>query len=211
MAGIITALKIQARNKERVNVFVDDQFAFAVTAVAAAALKKGQYLSDAEIEEFKSGDQLDKAYDQAIRYLGFRPRSQAEVERYLHEKDYPANVIVHTLERLRQQQYVDDQAFAQFWLENRERFKPRGRQALRYELRQKGLESDLIDEALTGLDEEESAWAAAESKLPRWRTLDEPAFKQKVMAFLNRRGFTYEVASQTAQRAWNSLDSAEFN
>lgn len=211
MAGIITALKIQERNKERVNVFVDDQFAFAITVMAAAALRKGQYLSDTEIEGFKSGDLLDKAYDHAIRYLGFRPRSQTEVERYLREKEYSAEVIAQTLERLRQQQYVDDQAFAQFWLENRERFKPRGRQALRYELRQKGLESDIIDEALTGLDEEESAWAAVESKLSRWRTLDEQAFKQKIMAFLSRRGFNYEVASQTAHRAWNTLDSAEFN
>lgn len=211
MAGIITALKIQERNKERVNVFVDDQFAFAITVMVAATLRKGQYLSDPEIEGFKSGDQLDKAYDHAVRYLGFRPRSQAEVERYLREKEYPPEVIVQTLERLRQQQYVDDQAFAQFWLENRERFKPRGRQALRYELKQKGLESDLIDEALTGLDEDESAWTAVASKLSRWRTLDEQAFKQKVMAFLSRRGFNYEVASQTAQRAWNTLDSAEFN
>lgn len=211
MAGIITALKIQERNKERVNVFVDDQFAFAMTVMAAAALRKGQYLSDIEIEGFKSGDQLDKAYDHAIRYLGFRPRSQAEVERYLREKEYSAEVIAKTLERLRQQQYVDDQAFAQFWLENRERFKPRGRQALRYELRQKGLESDLIEEALTSLDEEESAWAAVESKLLRWRNLDEQAFKQKILAFLSRRGFNYEVSSQTAHRAWNSLDSAEFN
>lgn len=211
MAGIITALKIQERNKERVNVFVDNEFALAITAMAAATLKKGQYLSDAEIEQLKSGDQLDKAYDHAVRYLGFRPRSQAEVERYLREKAYSPEVIAQTLERLRQQQYVDDQAFAQFWLENRERFKPRGRQALRYELRQKGLDSNLIDEALTGLDEEDSAWAAVADKLARWRSLDEQAFKQKVIAFLSRRGFNYEVAGQTAQRAWNSLDSAEFN
>jgi regulatory protein len=211
MAGIITALKIQERNKERVNVFLDEQFAFAVTAVVAAALHKGQYLSDVEIERFKSGDQLDKAYDHAIRYLGFRPRSQAEVERYLREKDYPPEVIAQTIQRLQQQQFVDDQAFAQFWLENREKFKPRGRQALRYELRQKGLASDVIDEALTDLDEDESAWGAVSSKLSRWRNLDEQTFKQKVMAFLSRRGFNYEVASQTAYRAWNSLDSAEFN
>lgn len=211
MAGIITALKIQERNKERVNVFVDDQFAFAVTAIVAAALKKGQYLGDTEIEQLKNGDQLDKAYDRAIRYLGFRPRSQVEVEHYLREKGYPLEVVAHIIDRLRQQQYVDDQAFAQFWLENRERFKPRGRQALRYELRQKGLESDLIDEALTNLDEEESAWVAVESKLLRWRNLDEQAFKQKILAFLSRRGFSYEIASQTAHRAWNSLDSAEFN
>jgi regulatory protein len=209
MAGTITALKIQERNKERVNVFLDDKFAFAMTAVAAAALRKGQYLSDAEIEQLMQADERDKAYNQAIRFLGFRPRSQAEIERHLQEKKYSPQVITHTVERLRQEQYLDDEAFARFWLENRERFRPRGRQALRYEMRQKGLPGEVIETILAEVDEDESAWAAVESKVSRWRDLDESMFKQKVMAFLSRRGFNYEIASQTANRAWASLDLSE--
>jgi regulatory protein len=209
MAGTVTALKIQEGNKERVNVFLDDKFAFAMTAIAAAALRKGQYLSDAEIDQFKQADERDKAYNRAIRFLGFRPRSQAEVERYLQEKKYSPQVVAHTVERLRREQYLDDEAFARFWLENRERFRPRGRQALRYELRQKGLPGEVIETILDELDEDESAWAAVESKLSRWKGLEELIFKQKVMAFLSRRGFNYEVASQTANRAWASLDPSE--
>ncbi len=209
MAGIITALKIQEGNKERVNVFLDDKFVLAMTAVAAAALRKGQYLSDTEIEQLKQADERDKAYNQAIRFLGFRPRSQAEIERHLREKKYPPEVVTETVERLRREQYLDDEAFARFWLENRERFRPRGRQALRYEMRQKGLPGDVIETILNELDEDESAWTAVESKLSRWKNLDELSFKQKVMAFLSRRGFNYEVASQTANRAWASLDLSE--
>ncbi len=209
MAGTITALKIQEGNKERVNVFLDDKFALAMTAVATAALRKGQYLSDAEIDQLKQADERDKAYNQAIRFLGFRPRSQAEIERHLREKKYPPEVIAHTVERLRQEQYLDDEAFARYWLENRERFRPRGRQALRYEMRQKGLPGDVIETILDELDEDQSAWAAVESKLSRWKNLDELSFKQKVMAFLSRRGFDYEIASQTANRAWTSLDLSE--
>lgn len=209
MAGTITAIKIQKRHKERVNVFLDDKFAFAATAMAAITLSTGQYLSDAEIEQLKGGDELDKAYDQAIRFLGFRPRSQREIERYLHDKKYGPEVIHHIIERLRAEKYLDDEAFAQFWLENRERFRPRGRQALRYELRQKGLSNDLIETALDTVDEDEAAWAAVAGKLHQWHSLDEPAFKQKVMAFLSRRGFDYDVASQTAQRAWSALDTSE--
>jgi len=209
MAGIITALKIQEGNKERVNVFLDDKFALAMTAIAAAGLRKGQYLSDAEIEQLKHADERDKAYNQAIRFLGFRPRSQAEIERHLREKKYSPEVVAHTVERLRQEQYLDDEAFARFWLENRERFRPRGRQALRYEMKQKGLPGDVIETALEELDEDESAWAAVGSKLSRWKNFDELSFKQKVVAFLNRRGFNYEVAIQTANRAWASLDLSE--
>ncbi len=209
MAGTITTLKIQQRHKERVNVFLDDEYAFAVTLLAATALKKGQYLTDAEIEQLKEGDEFDRAYNQALHYLGFRPRSQVEVERYLQKKEYPPELITAILNRLREQQYLDDEAFARFWLESRERAKPLGPQALRYELKQKGLESHLIDAALTDLDEDESAWAAVEKKLYLWQKLEEGPFKQKVMAYLSRRGFNYEVVAQTTRRAWASLNSLE--
>lgn len=209
MAGIITALTIQKRNKERVNVFIDGQFALAVTALAAMTLKKGQYLGDAEIEQLKDTDELDKAYNSAIRFLGFRQRSQAEIERYLHDKGYAPEVVAPIVARLRDQQYLDDEAFARFWLENRERFRPRGRQALRYELHQKGLDPAVIETALDDLDEAESAWAAIEGKFYRWKNLDEQDFKQKVLGFLSRRGFNYETASQAANRAWTSLDVSE--
>jgi regulatory protein len=209
MAGTITALQIQKRNKERVNVFIDGQYALAVTVLVAVTLKKGQYLSDAELEQFKDADELTKAYNQAIRFLGFRPRSQVEIERHLSDKDYGPEVIAPTVERLRQEQYMDDEAFSRFWLENRERFRPRGRQALRYELKQKGLDHEVIETTLADLDEDESAWAAVENKLSRWKNLEEQEFKQKVMGFLSRRGFNYEVASQAANRAWASLDVSE--
>lgn len=209
MAGVITALMIQKRNKERVNVYIDDKFAVAVTVLAAAGLKKGQQLSEADLERLKDADEFDKAYNDAIRFLGYRPRSETEIERYLLDKKYPPEVITGTLERLRGQQYLDDEAFARFWLENRERFRPRGRQALRYELKQKGLDHDLIETALTDLDEDESAWAALEPKFYRWKDLDEQEFKQKVLGFLSRRGFVYETALQAANRAWTSLETPE--
>ena len=205
MAGTITALNIQKRNKERVNVFIDDQFALPVTALVAATLRKGQYLSDADIERLKDTDELDKAYNHAIRFLGYRPRSQSEIERYLHDKEYSPEVVNHTVERLRNEQYLDDEAFAHFWLESRERFRPRGRQALRFELKQKGLDHEVIEMALADLDEAESAWVAVESKLYRWKNLEEQVFKQKIMGFLSRRGFNYETASSVANRAWDSL------
>ncbi|MBE7469434.1 MAG: hypothetical protein DPW09_24680 [Anaerolineae bacterium] len=209
MAGMITALQIQKRNKERVNVFIDGQFALALTAIAAASLRKGQLLSDAEIERLKADDELDKAYNSAVRYLGYRPRSQAEIERNLRDKGYAPEVTEHVIARLRQEQYLDDEAFAQFWLENRERFRPRGRQALRYEMKQKGLDPAVIESTLADLDEDESAWSAIEGKFYRWKSLEEQEFKQKVMAFLSRRGFNYETASGAANRAWASLNESE--
>lgn len=206
MAGTITALKVQKHNKERVNVFLDGQYALAVTELVATTLRKGRYLSDVDIERLKQQDERNKAYDKAIRFLGYRSRSQAEVTRYLRDKGYAAEVVDETVNRLIEQEYLNDELFARFWLDNRERFRPRGRQALRYELRQKGVSDEIIDTILTDLDEDELAWTAVESKLPRWRDLAEQELRKRIVDFLSRRGFSYETANNTFHRAKASLD-----
>lgn len=209
MAGRITALEIQKHNKERVNVFLDGQFALGVTVLVAATLRKGQYLDDAEIERLKQEDERNKAYAHAIRFLGFRARSQAEMVRYLRDKGYSAEVVDEIVGRLVNEQYLDDEAFARFWLEDRERFRPRGQSALRYELRQKGIADEVIDTALADLDEDELAWKAVERKLSLWKNLAEQDLKKKIVGFLSRRGFSYETANEVFNRAWSSLDLLE--
>lgn len=208
MAGTISALEVQKRNKERVNVYLDGQYAFAVTMLVAVGLRKGQFLSDADIEQLNSQDERNRAYDRAIRFLGFRPRSQAEVTRYLRDKKYSSEVITDTINRLIQQEYLDDQAFARSWVMDRQRLRPRSRRALRYELRQKGIDENVIEKTLADLDEDDLAWRALESKLRQWKHLAKPDFKKKAMGFLSRRGFNYEIVREVTDRAWESLDSS---
>jgi regulatory protein len=201
MAGRITALKIQKRNKERVNVYLDDQYALAVTLGVAAGLKKGQQLSDSEIEALKREDKKNKAYHQALRFLGFRARSQQEMVRYLEKKGYAPEVVEETINRLLQEQYLDDEAFARAWLNERERLRPRGTRALRYELKQKGIEDRVIDTVLNEVDDAELAWMAVERKLHQWRNLNKENFDKKLLGFLGRRGFDYELSRTILNRA----------
>ena len=205
MAGTITTLEVQKRNKERVNVYLDGRYAFAVTLVAAASLRKGQTLSDEEIEQLKGQDQRDKAYNHAIFFLGFRSRSQAEIEDYLRGKKYSPEVIAETVDRLIQEEYLSDESFARTWVAERERFRPRSRKALRYELRQKGVSDTVIENVLADLDEDELAWRAIEGKLRQWQHLEQEDFNKKALGFLSRRGFNYEIARQAVDRAWESI------
>jgi hypothetical protein len=69
MAGTITALKLQKKNKERVNVYLDGRYAFSLAAIEAAKLKRGQLLSDQEIEGLLGRDSFQKAYGRALRFL----------------------------------------------------------------------------------------------------------------------------------------------
>ncbi|RIK42225.1 MAG: RecX family transcriptional regulator [Chloroflexi bacterium] len=205
MSSTITALQIQKKNKDRVNVFLDGEFAFGLTLMAAAQLKKGQVLSAAEIEMLRQDDERHVAYQRAIHLLGFRPRSEAEVRQHLRDKGFAGEVIDAVVTQLVQEEYLDDESFTRFWMENREQFRPRSARALRHELRQKGVERAVIDAAVATVDEDAAAWAAVEPKLARWSDLDQTEFGRKITGFLGRRGFSYEVVRRISRRAWAEL------
>lgn len=203
----ITQLKVQKRDKDRVSVFLDGEYAFSVSILAAANLRREQELSESEIAKLRREGDAHLAYQRAVRYLGYRPRSVAETERYLAGKGYASDVVTEVVQRLEKQGYLDDEAFAQFWVENRQQFRPRSRRALAHELRQKGVAPDVIDAAIEDVGDTDAAWAAVHSKLVRWAEQDEFEFRQSVMAYLSRRGFGYGVCREVADRAWDEVES----
>lgn len=200
MAGQITDLKVQKRNSRRVNVYLDGGYVFSLGLVHAATLNKGDELSDEEIEELQLRDSVETAYDRTLGYLAYRPRSSAEVRRYLMRKGVGPEVADSVLARLRAAGLVDDSAFAQYWVENRESFRPRGRRLLRQELRQKGVSDRLIDEVLSEVEEGRSAYKAAVPRAHRYSQLDDETFRDKMYGYLRRRGFDYDVIQETMSR-----------
>lgn len=202
MAGTITALRFQKRTAERVNVYLDDHYAFAVPALVATSLRRGQFLSDADIERLLGQDEEQRAYDQALRFLGHRPRSVAEVRRYLKKREFSEAACAGAIQRLVAADYLDDAAFARFWVADRERFRPRSEMALRHELRLKGVANDIIDEVLRDVDSQSSAYRAGETQARRLARLDSHSFRQKLGSYLLRRGFSHEVVWPVVEQLW---------
>jgi regulatory protein len=200
MAGQITSIRVQKRNPDRANVYIDGQFAFGLELIEAAKLSRGQVLGDDDIAGLKVIDEIGRARESALTFLAHRPRSKSEVVQRLRKHGYPDPAIDAALERLEEAGFVDDRAFAEYWVRNREQFRPRGRYALRHELRQKGIESDVIDAALEDLCESESAYRAAMERAARWVELDDSSAYRKFGSFLQRRGFGYEVIQEVWAR-----------
>ncbi len=192
----ITALTKQKRNPNRVNVYLDGEFAFGLAAFTAVSLRVGQNLTEAEIEKLQIADLQETAKQAAIRFIEQRPRSTAEVRRKLRQKGFDKAVIDHVIERLQAVELLDDLAFARYWVEQRETFKPRSRMALRQELQQKGVSRAIIDEAIAPVDELASARRLAQKQAPRWQNLEEEAFQAKMAGYLRRRGFSYDVIKE---------------
>jgi len=139
------------------------------------------------------------AYEAAVHYLAGRPHTVAEIHRHLRSKKFDVETIDHAIDRLRAQRYVDDEAFARWWVEQRERFKPRGDRALRTELAQKGVARDVVDIVLGERAPDadvEQAKRALSRPLTRWATLAPPERKRKIHAYLVARGFTYTTIEE---------------
>jgi regulatory protein len=193
MAGKITALTYQKRNKDRVNVYIDGRFAFGLAAIEAAHLHVGQTLTDDEIIRVRMRDDIERAYGRALDYLAYRPRSESEVRRNLGSKDVEDGVVDVVIGRLKRAGLVDDREFARYWVNNRARFNPRGLRGLRHEMRQKGVSRAIIDDVLATFDVEAAARKTAEAGARRLLHEDLSAFRRKLQAYMARRGFSYAV------------------
>jgi regulatory protein len=204
----ITALRLQKKNQQRVNVHLDGKYAFGLQASVAASLKVGQRLSPEEVDQLQRRDAAEVAYDRALNYLSYRPRSRAEIEAYLKRRRVPPITIQTVMDRLVGAGLLDDEAFAQYWVENREHFRPRGIRSLRFELRQKGVPDTVIDKAITNIDETESAYRAGRERARRLRRLDYQEFRRRLGGFLQRRGFGYDVVKVIVDRLWRELQAA---
>ncbi len=201
--GRITAIEPQARHANRFNLYLDDQFALGLSALVAAPLRVGQTLSDAELTALEREEAYETAHEQALRFLEPRPRSSSELKQQLRKKKVVAAVIDQVIARLTEAGLLDDAAFAKYWVENRETFRPRAGRALRFELKRKGLSDTAIKEAVGTIDESESAYRAGAARAQRWSGLERREFMEKLGAFLVRRGFSYSVAKDAAKRLWD--------
>jgi regulatory protein len=205
----ITALKLQKRNKNRVSIYLDGEYAFGLAKIVAAWLKVGQELTDEKINQLKEQDAIEVALQSAIKYLSFRPRSEDEVRKNLKKKNFQDHVINEIVERLQRGGLVDDQKFAELWIENRSEFRPRSSRVLRIELRQKGIPFKIIDTIISKIDEDHLAYQAATKQARKYRGLEWQDFRKKMYGFLARRGFDYGIISTIIPKAWEELSSHE--
>jgi regulatory protein len=206
----ITALEPQTNNPERINLYVDGRFLLGVNAaiVLQLGLRLEQELSPDQLELLQSEEAEQRAVDRALNYLSYRPRSREEVRRYLRRKETPPEIIEAALARLDRLDFVNDRAFAGFWIESREQFSPRGARALKNELRMKGVERDVVDEMVNDEQDEERALRAGRKKamaLVNAPNIDYATFRNRLGSFLQRRGFGYQIATKTVRVLWKEL------
>ena len=207
--GKITDLQLN-KTKKKVNVFLDGSFSFSVDKGVAIAtgLRLGQDLSTSQIEELKNTDLYERCLGAVLRYLAYRPRSEAEVRQRLLYRGFRADIVDKVITRLKEQRLIDDVAFAFYWKDSRLSFSPRSKRLMKRELRQKGISSEIADEVVEDLDDEAIAYDAGQKKTRMLATLNYDEFYRCLFNFLRVQGFSYEVIDCVSARLWQEKQAS---
>ncbi len=200
--GTVTRVVAQTRDPERVSIFVDGTFWMGVhrEVLRAHPVEEGQVLPVAMQQALYRAELEQQARTVALHYLAHRPRTVHEVRRRLERAGFPEEVIDQVVVELEVQGFLDDRAYAQAYVQERLTARGYGPQRLRAELRRRGVSSDIIAAALAATQAEVDLLAVARPLARRrWKLLcqtepDRRKRRQKLLAFLQRRGFSPEIA-----------------
>ena len=154
--------------------------------------------AEEEIRDIVKKAEFQKTYDKLLKFATLRPRSGKEINDWLRRKRVHESLYKDLFNRLRKLELADDQKFAKWWVEQRNAFSPRAKRFLNYELRNKGIKREVIEEVLNNikLDEEKIAIELLKKKAYRWKALPKRESRQKISQFLARKGFNWETIKE---------------
>lgn len=213
--GVITAIRAQARDSQRVSLDIDGEFALGVSldVLAHEALFVGQHLDEPTLARLLASVAFDHAKQVALRLLELRPRSQREISDRLRQRGIDPDTITAVCALLHERGLLDDTAFANYLVEQRRRMHHRGAGAIRTDLRRHGIDTDTIADVSAahalGSNDHANALAFARKIAPRHRGLDRITFMRRVGGALQRRGFDTSTMRHVLSIVWQERDTPD--
>lgn len=205
---VITKISQQKRDIERYNIFLDETYAFSVheSVLVKFGLTKGMPLEDWSLDEVLYEDEIRKAFNRALHFLGFRMRSEYEVKKKLLDLEYGEAVVLEAIVKLKRLGFLDDDKFSEALLETQKRSSSKGPRAIQQELQRKGIGKELQEKVLESYTQEEQLQIAtrlAEKAANSNRAVAPSQLKQKIQNALLRKGYSFDIIKQ-------ALDSIDF-
>lgn len=212
----ITAIKVQVKKTDRFNIFIDEKYSFSLNEyqLATMGLHVNQELTAKELDDLKNDSDFGKAYERVLNYLSIRPRSQKEIIDYLtrtflypkpksyvdklgqriikkQEVDKPKVLKMNEriINRLQDKGYINDENFALAWARSRQSSNKTSRRKLTLELRIKGIDQNVIENALQEIDFDETS--ALKELIIKKQKLTRYQDNKKLVQFLLQKGFQY--------------------
>jgi regulatory protein len=211
---VITKIERQKRYHKKVNIYLDDEFAFGIheDVLMKFQLRKGDPINNDTLEQIQSSEEFNLAKEKALRLIGYRARSEKEIRMKLREQQFRPATIDEVIEHLKKLAIIDDNKFAQAFVNDTLLRKPTGKAMLRYQLRLKGIDTQTINEMLRVTfekqDEEMLALDAAKKLLARYRSSRKATELEKqqrrIAGFLSRRGFGWTTTNTVLRKLFKN-------
>ncbi|GGG11788.1 regulatory protein RecX [Paenibacillus abyssi] len=168
-------------------------------------LLKGHSVSVSDLPGILEADQKQNAYTLALAYLGMKPRTRKEIERYLIRKEIAPEVIEQVANRLEAEHTIDDGDYAKRFAEQRLRNHLKGRLSIKQELLQRGVSKSQAAEAISELDEDFELEAAVRAGGKKWPFIKGETRDRirKLTMFLMRRGYPGGVVREAVKQVMN--------
>ncbi len=207
---VITRLVRGVRNPQKIAVYVDSKYTFSVLEyiLTNENLYIGKELSEKELESIKSVSKNQEIKNKVIALISRRPRSEKEVIDYLRNR-VDVEAIPSLISELKEKDYINDQSFANWWIDQRKTYTNKSKNIIRQELVKKGIARDIIDSQLENIDESDDLQSAKElltkkKRLLEHKNLEKRELDQKLITYLQGRGFTWEIIKKVLDNDENN-------
>lgn len=201
MEGKITKIELQKKNKDRVNIFINDEYAFSASAelVYKHKLEKNKIINITETEEIVKEDNFIKAKNSALKVIEKTYKTEKEMREKLIEKGYDEDIIKRVVAFLKEYSFIDDLKYAQMYV--KDKIGTKGKSKIKFELSRKGISEDILYSILDNSTEEKEYQGARTAALKKYNLIiksesDRNKIYQKLTRFLISRGYAYDVVKE---------------
>jgi regulatory protein len=205
---VITSVEKSKKNKGMFFVFVDDRYAFSIPEedYLRLSLYEKKEISNEEIEFIRKNVTYKSAKSQAVKYLSYRHITEAQLFDKLKNKGYDEDIIWDVINELKSIGYINDLIFAEKYVYDRIKLKPKSKKMLKMELISKGVSEDIADQVLNEMeiDEDVVIDRLIKKKFGKYN-IKEPQIEKKIYYFLLHRGFSMENIRSALKRMTNSI------
>lgn len=205
--AIITKIEAQKRSKDRVNIYVDEEYFMAVYAelVYTHSLKKGMEIDKESLENLLHDEMYMKAKNKALTILSKSDQSEKKLKEKLLN-DFDENIVEDVIDFLKGYKLINDNLLAEKIVHDNMNLSKFGKNKIKQNLYNKGIAASDIQDALSQIDpddEYKNAKYLAEKRLKRLKGEDKNKINQKIYQHLAYKGFSYDIIKRVLRELLN--------
>lgn len=202
--SVITKIEIQKKNKERVNLFLDNEYAFSISTelVYKEGLRVNLNVDIEKLKDLAEKEEMLRCKNSAIRIIERNYKTEKEVRNKLIEKGYNENAINNAIDFLQKYNFLNDNTYTKMYV--KDKLNSQGSNKIKYTLMKKGISKEMIEEELQNIDrddEKKVAMELAQKKLSSIKKSENDKYKisGKLYRFLTSKGYNYDIVKETVK------------